>query len=149
MQLNTLTRTHSNKHTVRIGRGHTRGKTSGRGHKGQKSRAGHHIRPAVRDIIKRIPKMRGHGKNRSRTVDPTIVKPENINIGVLSTLFEAGTKITPSVLLGRGLIHRAGGRTPEVKILGRGTIDRKLIIAGCLVSASAREAIVQAGGEVL
>jgi large subunit ribosomal protein L15 len=103
----------------------------------------------VRDIIKRIPKMRGHGKNRSRTVNPTIVKPSSINIAALSTSFEAGARVTPNVLVSLGLIHRVGGRTPKVKILGRGAIDKKLTVIGCLVSVAARDAIVRAGGEVL
>lgn len=148
MQLNTLTRENQNKRTVRIGRGHTRGKTSGRGHKGQKARAGHHIRPAIRDIIKRIPKLRGHGKNRSRTVNNSNVKPEVVNITQLSQ-FEAGTKITPGLLLAAHLVRRQSGRTPSVKILGKGALDKKFTIANCLVSASARDAITKAGGEIL
>lgn len=149
MQLNTLTRANKNKSVVRIGRGHTRGKTSGRGHKGQKARAGHHIRPAIRDIIKRIPKLRGHGKNRARTVNQSNIKPEVINLSLLSAQFESGAKITPALLLSKQLIRRHGGKTPEVKILGKGALDKKLIIANCLVSASARDAIVKAGGEIL
>jgi large subunit ribosomal protein L15 len=149
MQLNTLIRTNKNKRTVRIGRGHTRGKTSGRGHKGQKARAGHHIRPAIRDMIKRIPKLRGHGKNRARTVNQSNIKPEVINLTTLSTHFENGTKITPNLLLAKHLVRRHGGRTPEVKILGHGTLDKKLVISKCLVSVSARDAITKAGGEIL
>lgn len=133
---------------VRIGRGHTRGKTSGRGHKGQKARAGHHIRPAIRDIIKRIPKLRGHGKNRARTVNTRNIKPEVINLATLA-LLDSGTKVTPTLLLAKRLVRRQGGRTPTVKILGRGTIDKKLTIVKCEVSVSAREAITKAGGEIL
>ncbi len=148
MQLNTLTRENKNKSVVRIGRGQTRGQTSGRGHKGQKARAGHHIRPAIRDVIKRIPKLRGHGKNRGRTVNTSNVKPAIINLATLA-LFDSGTKVTPTLLLAKRLVRRQGGRTPAVKILGRGTLDKKLIVAQCLVSETAREAITKAGGEIL
>ena len=66
MQLHQLQPKHSKKRKKIVGRGGKRGKTSGRGHKGQKARAGHRIRPEERDAIKKIPKKRGHGKNRAR-----------------------------------------------------------------------------------
>lgn len=59
MQLHELQAIHENKEAQRIGRGGKRGTTSGRGQKGQKSRSGHRIRPAVRDMIQRLPKLRG------------------------------------------------------------------------------------------
>ncbi len=82
MQSNTLKPQHSRITSPRVGRGGKRGKTSGRGTKGQNARAGHKKRPEMRDLIKKIPKLRGHGKNRSRTVH---VKPgyKVINIGAL------------------------------------------------------------------
>jgi large subunit ribosomal protein L15 len=51
-----------------VARGGKRGKTAGRGTKGQKARAGHKIRPEIRDVIKRIPKMRGRGKNSNLSI---------------------------------------------------------------------------------
>ena len=60
MQTHQLKRNISNKKKRVVGRGGKRGKTSGRGTKGQKARAGHRIRPALRDIIKKIPKLRGY-----------------------------------------------------------------------------------------
>jgi len=59
MQLHELQPTFPNKDRKRIGRGGKRGTTSGRGQKGQSSRAGHRIRPAERDFIQRLPKLRG------------------------------------------------------------------------------------------
>jgi large subunit ribosomal protein L15 len=59
MQLHELQPIHYNKDGKRIARGGKRGHTSGRGQKGQKSRSGHRIRPAVRDMIQRLPKLRG------------------------------------------------------------------------------------------
>lgn len=61
MQLHQVQPTHKNKSKKRIGRGGKRGTYSGRGMKGQKSRAGRKIRPAVRDLIQRTPKLRGTG----------------------------------------------------------------------------------------
>ncbi len=65
MQLHELQPKHQLTKKRRIGRGHSRGNYSGRGIKGQKARAGSRIRPALRDLIKTIPKKRGIGfKNR-------------------------------------------------------------------------------------
>jgi len=62
MQLHELQPEHYNKDKKRIARGGKRGRTAGRGQKGQKSRAGRKIRPAVRDLVQRTPKLRGkHG----------------------------------------------------------------------------------------
>ena len=63
----------------RLGRGHGsgRGKTSGKGTKGQKARAGHKIRPEIRDLIKRIPKLRGRGKNSNLSIH---TKPITLSI---------------------------------------------------------------------
>ena len=58
MQTNTLKPAHKHYSTPRVGRGGKRGKTSGRGTKGQNARAGHKKRPEMRDLIKKIPKQR-------------------------------------------------------------------------------------------
>ncbi len=63
MQFNTLKRKTPNKKSKQVGRGGTRGKTSGRGTKGQNARAGRKKRPELRDFIKRVPKLRGRGKS--------------------------------------------------------------------------------------
>lgn len=63
MQFHNLQAKTKRKHARQVGRGGTRGKTSGRGTKGQNARAGHKKRPELRDIIKRIPKLRGRGKS--------------------------------------------------------------------------------------
>jgi len=65
MQLHQLQPANKNQKKKRIGRGGKRGTYSGRGVKGQKSRAGRHIRPAERDLIQRLPKLRGQ-KNKPR-----------------------------------------------------------------------------------
>ncbi|HVY35840.1 MAG TPA: uL15 family ribosomal protein, partial [Candidatus Paceibacterota bacterium] len=66
-----------NKKKKTVGRGSKRGKTSGRGTKGQKARAGHRIRPHIRDIIKKLPKLRGRGKNSNK---PFRLKPAAVNL---------------------------------------------------------------------
>lgn len=149
MQLNELQQKTKRVTKKRIGRGGLRGKTSGRGHKGQKARAGHSLRPEMRDIIKRFPKLRGHGINRARTVNSSRIKPVAVNLSTLEELFSNGEEVTPLVLLERRVVSRVGGKTPKVKILGTGTLSKKISVKGCSLSKSAREAIERAGGEIV
>lgn len=149
MQLHNIKKSSGITTKRRIGRGGKRGKTSGKGHKGQKSRAGHKIRPAERDIIKRLPKLRGHGKNRSRTVNPDIVKPTIVNLSVLEVHFKDDERVSPKTLVVKKLVNTLSGRVPKVKVLGYGTLTKKLTIAECEVSKSAKEAIEKAGGKIL
>jgi len=148
MQLHQLKRNTPNKKAKRVGRGGKRGKTSGRGMKGQKARAGTSGRPEMRDIIKKLPKLRGHGKNRARTVNSSVVKPRVINVSNLETLFSNGDVINPKVLLEKGIIRRQKTAIPTVKILGNGEIKKKLTIERCVVSESARKKIESAGGKI-
>ncbi len=148
MQLHNLQRNNPNKKARRVGRGGKRGKTSGRGMKGQKSRAGTSGRPEMRDIIKKLPKMRGHGKNRARTVNPSVLKPETVNLSTLDTIFNAGDVVTPALLLGKRLVRRQKGRIPTVKILGTGTLTKKMTISGCEFSVSAKEKVEASGGVI-
>lgn len=146
MQLHTLTKKTANKKKKIVGRGGKRGTYSGRGGKGQKARAGHRIRPDIRDMLKRIPKRRGYGKNRSRTVNPSNTKPEVVNIKDLAVFVDI--PVTPQTLFDKKLVKRAGGHIPTVKILGVGVITHKVIVEGCLVSKTAKEKIEQAGGQI-
>ena len=72
MQFHTLKPKTRRKKSKTVGRGGTRGKTSGRGTKGQNARAGHKKRPELRDFIKRIPKLRGRGKNSLKSFKPRL-----------------------------------------------------------------------------
>lgn len=148
MQLNTLSPRHPHKKHPPVGRGGKRGKTSGRGGKGQTARAGHKIRPEARDIIKKFPKRRGYGKNRARTVRSERVVYEPVNIGVLEHAFSAGEIVSPVSLLQKRLVRAKRGRTPKVKILGTGEVTKALILKNCAVSASAKTAIEKAGGTI-
>ena len=75
MQSHDVKRNTPRKESVQIGRGGRRGKTSGKGHKGQKARAGTSMRPEMRDLIKKVPKLRGRGvnTNKSRKNDYKVV----------------------------------------------------------------------------
>ncbi len=148
MQHNDLTATKGRTTARRIGRGGKRGKTSGKGHKGQKARAGRKIRPVLRDIIKKLPKRRGHGKNRARTVNSGRVKPAGVNLRALEIAFESGDRVTPGELVARKLVRTVSGRPPIVKILGTGQLTKRLTIIGCTASAAARAAVEKAGGKV-
>ncbi len=148
MQLHQLQREHPNTTHVQVGRGGKRGKTSGRGMKGQNARSGHRKRPELRDIIKKIPKLRGHGKNRAKS---NYLKPESVvvNLSVLETIFETGAQVTPLSLVEMGVIGKARLGLRTVKILGTGNLTKKLTISACDVSATAREKILAAGGEII
>lgn len=139
----TLKRTTQNKKGKLVGRGQGsgRGKTAGRGTKGQKSRAGHSIRPEIRDMIKKYPKLRGRGKNINKAFRAT---PATVNVAHLAILKE--TTVTPALLLAHGLIRRTNGVLPMVKILGGGDIARAMTIYDCDVTDAARLKIEAAGG---
>lgn len=133
----------------RVGRGGKRGKTSGHGTKGQKARAGRKMRPEWRDIIKKLPKRRGYGKNRSRTVNSEKISPVSVNLGKIGASFKEGEVVTKELLLARGLISKHKGKMPTVKVLGNGTLDKKITISGCLVSGGAKGMIEKVGGKVV
>lgn len=145
MQTNTLKPAHARITSARVGRGGKRGKTSGRGTKGQNARAGHKNRPEVRDMLKKIPKRRGFGKNRSRTVKPQVIYTP-VNLAQLDARFSAGDIVSPVSLMQKGLVRSKGGYILPVKILGTGSLSKALTIEGCQYSASAKTAVEAAGG---
>lgn len=144
MQLNNIKPNTKRKKARYVGRGGKRGKTAGRGTKGQKARAGAKFRPEVRDTIKRLPKLRGRGVNQNKAFR---VKPAVINLSDLS-VFKAGDVVSPKTLFEAGLVRRSRGLMPKVKILGGGDLSNKLVFSSCEVSESAKEKITKAGGEI-
>lgn len=146
MQLHSLSPHTKNRKPAPVGRGGKRGKTSGRGGKGQTARAGHKIRPEVRDLIKKLPKRRGYGKNRSRTVRTNRMAITVVNLAALEISYNQGETVSPGSLLAKGLVRRTKGRAPAVKILGVGSLTKALVVKGCTLSATARAALVAAGG---
>src|SRR3989339_959042 len=102
MQFHNIKKNKSNRKAKQVGRGGTRGKTSGRGTKGQHARAGRKKRPEMRDIIKKLPKRRGYGKNRGRSVDGTRLDAVVISLDRLEKLFDSGAEVTSKTLAEKG-----------------------------------------------
>lgn len=146
MQLHEIKPKHKSKKRKRIGRGGKKGTYSGRGIKGQKSRAGRRFKPAIRELIKRYPKLRGY-KFKSK-INSRKSKIAILNLEALEKTFKSEEKITPKTLLEKKIIRRIKGRVPKVKILGEGKLTKALIIEDCQVSKSAKEKIKKAGGSV-
>ncbi len=145
MQLNNLIPKTKNKKTMIVGRGGKRGKTAGRGGKGQTARAGHKKRPELRDFIKRIPKLRGRGVNGLRTIE---TKPVSVNLKDIELAFKAGDIVNPASLIEKKVITTADGRIPTIKVLSVGEITKKITLSNCKISAQAKAKIEKVGGVV-
>ena len=130
----------SRKERNRVGRGigSGNGKTSGRGHKGQNARSGGGVRPGFEGgqnpLFRRLPKRGFTNINRK---EYAIVNLEALN------RFEDGAEVTAALLLETGIVsnEKAG-----IKVLGHGTLSKKLTVKAHKFSASAKEAIENAGG---
>ena len=132
------------KRRKRIGCGESsgHGKTSCKGHKGQKARAGKGIRPGFEGgqmpLFRRLPK-----KGFSNAAFKTVY--EVVNLASLETAFEDGATVNEETLRAKGLVNRT---CDGVKILGDGDLTRKLTVQVDKVSRAAREKIEKAGGSV-
>jgi large subunit ribosomal protein L15 len=144
MQLHDLRPVHKPKRRKRVGRGGKRGTYSGKGLKGQKSRAGRKMKPFIRELIKRYPKVRGYKFGSKTKKRPIVV----LNLETLEKKFGEGQRISPGELLQKGIIDKIKGRIPVVKILGKGQVKKKLVVENCLISGNAREKIEKAGGTI-
>jgi len=142
MQLHQIKSDNKGKSKKRIGRGGKRGVFSGKGNKGQRSRAGKRMQPAIREYIKKYPKLRGY---RFNPIDKNIVI---VNIAKINKNFKQGELVSPRDLIKKEIISRIKGRIPKVKILGDGKIEKKVIVKNCILSKSAEEKIKKAGGEI-
>ena len=122
------------------GRGSGMGKTSGRGTKGQLSRAGSSVRPGFEGgqmpLYRRLPK---RGFNNARFT--TTFLP--VNLKALEEKFESGARVDEEAIRNAGL---ANGKSDGVKILGVGKLTKKLAVVASAFSASAKAAIEAAGG---
>ena len=137
----------------RVGRGlgSGKGRYSGRGLKGQKSRAGSHKMRAGFEggqmpMYMRLPKQRGSTSKDAMPVGPFRTFTQGVNVRDLETRFDAGADVTPEALKELGLIRNL--RT-DVKILGHGDLSKKLTVTAHRFSATAREKIESAGGTVV
>jgi len=143
MQFHTIQAKHKTRKKKRIGRGGKRGTYSGRGMKGQKSRAGNRPRPGIRDLILRTPKLRG----MAFTGSPNIARYA-VNLSDIEKAFSEKTHITPRLLAKRRLVRPHAGKPFEVKILGGGKITKAHEFSGIKISVAAREKIISAGGKI-
>lgn len=129
------------KDVKRIGRGHGsgNGKTAGKGHKGQKARAGHGMRPGFEGgqmpLQRRVPK---RGFNNIFATEYVIVNVSDLDV------FENGAVVDTEALKSKGLVKKT---LDGVKILGNGELSKKLTVKAAAFSASAKEKIEAAGGK--
>ena len=125
----------SRKERNRVGRGAAtgNGKTSGRGHKGQKARSGGKVRPGFEGgqlpLFRRLPKRGFTNINRK---EYAIVNLDQLN------QFEDGTEVTPALLVESGVVKN---EKSGIKVLGNGSLDKKLTVKAHKFSTSAAEAI--------
>lgn len=142
MQNEITSRVGAHKRRKQVGRGESsgRGKTCGRGHKGCQSRSGGGVRPLTEGgqmpIFRRLPK-RGFNNYQFRT------RYEVVNLGDLEGGFDAGETADVAALHRLGLVQRAGAL---VKLLGKGTLSKKLTVEAHACSPAAREGVEKAGG---
>jgi large subunit ribosomal protein L15 len=141
MDLHSLQPAEGSKHRkIRVGRGRAsgKGKTAGRGHKGQMSRAGASHKPLFEGgqmpLVRKLPK-RGFNNFTRKEILP-------VNLDALN-VFEEGAEVTIEILKEKGLVN---GRFDGVKILGNGNVEKKLSVKANAFSASAKEKIEAAGG---
>jgi large subunit ribosomal protein L15 len=128
---------------VGCGEGGGRGRTSGRGGKGQTARSGSSIRPGFEGgqmpLYRKLPR-RGFNRARFRTAY------EVVNVGDFARLDAAVTEVTPAVLAARGLVRRG---TAPVKVLGDGELTRALKVTANKFSGPAKAKIEKAGGQAV
>lgn len=134
----------ANRKRKRIGRGpgSGHGKTSGKGHKGQKSRAGFSQHPTFQGgampLVRRVPK---RGFNNAHAL-----KVGTVNVGDLQEAFEAGEEVNPETLKAKSL---AKYRYDVLKVLGDGELSKGLTVNAHRFSKTAREKIEKAGGKIV
>src|SRR5689334_21053006 len=151
LNLSSLKPAQSRKDRKRVGRGlgSGKGRYSGRGIKGQKSRAGSHKMRAGFEggqmpIYMRIGKLRGSTSKDAMPVGPFRTYTQPVNLRDLDR-FDAGDEVTPETLVEKGILKNT---KIDVKLLGTGEVSKKLAIKVHAISASAREKIEAAGGSV-
>jgi large subunit ribosomal protein L15 len=151
LSLSNLSPAQPRKDRKRVGRGlgSGKGRYSGRGIKGQKSRAGSHKMRAGFEggqmpSYMRMGKQRGSTSKDAMPIGPFRTYAQPVNVAALDA-FDAGTEVTPELLKERGLIRSL---RKDVKILGNGDLGTNLTVVAHAVSASAREKIEAAGGSV-
>lgn len=136
MQFHNLQRAVKQKKEKRIGRGGKRGTYSGRGIKGLGARAGGKFRPAEREILKKIPKLRGYKFPSFQS------RGAVVNLDAVEKVFSDGDVVSPESLEKAKLVTRRGGAMPSIKILGRGTLTKKLTFKNVRFSHAAKKRVM-------
>src|SRR3989344_31942 len=144
MKLHELTSS-GHKGKKRIGRGGKRGTTSGRGTKGQRSRAGRRIRPAFRDLLIRLPKRRGF-RNKPKSDKPFVVQLGDLLRAVKKIGNGAHVVIDATFLRSAKLVHMK--HRGEIKVLGKSEAGAAFVLKGIKASESVKAAIEKAGGTI-
>jgi large subunit ribosomal protein L15 len=151
LNLSSLKPAQSQKARKRIGRGlgSGKGRYSGRGIKGQKSRAGSHKMRAGFEggqmpIYMRMGKLRGSTSKDAMPIGPFRTSTAPVNVGSLDR-FDDGAEVTPESLVEQGLLKNT---KTDVKLLGNGELKKKLTVRVHAISATAREKVEAAGGTV-
>jgi large subunit ribosomal protein L15 len=149
LNLSNLRPAQARKERKRIGRGlgSGKGRYSGRGIKGQKSRAGSHAMGAGFEggqmpLFMRVPKLRGATSKDAMPIGPFRTYTQPVNVGDLDR-FDADAEVTPELLKAKGLIRTV---RKDVKLLGTGELTKALTISVHAASATAREKVEAAGG---
>ncbi len=140
MQTHELKPKHKLKSKKRVGRGGKKGTYSGKGGKGQTARSGRKMVPIIRELIKRYPKLRGYRRFDLKKYVAVV------NLDSLDNTFKDGEIVNPQSLIEKGIVNKIKNRIPEIKILGKGKIEKKLIFEGCKISETAGKLIEKAGG---
>lgn len=140
--MHTLKPKHKRPQKKRIGRGGKRGTYSGKGMKGQKSRAGNRPAPVVRELIKRYPKLKGYRRVKRHR------KPYSVSLGTILKAFGKDEVVSPTTLVEKGMVHEIKRKAPAVKIVGIEELQYALQVKDCQISAGAQKAIEKAGGSV-
>ena len=153
LDLSTLKPAQARKDRKRVGRGlgSGKGRYSGRGLKGQKSRSGSKKMRAGFEggqmpLYMRVGKLRGSTSKDAMPIGPFMTRTQPVNLKALEERFEAGAEVTPEVLKAKRLIRSI---RIDVKVLGVGELTKALTVHAHGVSASAREKIEAAGGTVV
>ena len=152
LSLSNLKPAQARKDRKRVGRGlgSGKGRYSGRGIKGQKSRSGSHKMPAGFEggqmpIDMRLGKLRGNTSADAMPIGPFRTYSQPVNVAALESRFEAGSEVTPEALKAVGLIRKV---SVDVKVLGVGELTKTLSVSAHGFSKSAVEKIEAAGGKV-
>jgi large subunit ribosomal protein L15 len=141
-----LKRKNKNKKSRQIGRGGVKAKTAGRGTKGQNARSGRKKRPELRDFIKKLPKLRGRGKNINTSIQS---KPVVLNLEVIAKNYKSGETVSPQTLFEKKLLDKYKGVLPSVKILGKGDISFDLNFSRVSLSRDTLSKIEKVGGKIV